>query len=353
MRRSAAVGLVLLGLLAGPAGAEDAKVLRVRPGESIAAAIERATPGTVIEVEPGVYHEALAVDWHDITLRGLVSEDGRRPVLDGQGELADGVIASGSPFTMSGFAIRRYQGNGVSPQSVRGVTLRDLHIEDPGLYGVYPVQAWNVEIRDCVITGASDAGIYVGSSNRAKIIGNEVHGNVVGIYVQNTNDAEVRDNHAHDNAVGVLVGVEPLRLQKSTSRTVLRGNRILSNNHANFGDPHDLVGQLPPGIGVLVLAADATRIERNIIRANHTLGIGILALPSAKAAQDPDLDPSPDRNRIGRNEVADNGTDPQPPRGGLTLPVGAFVWDGHGSENCAVSSVTTPKPLPRCGATHQ
>ena len=36
-------------------------------------------------------------------MRGIVRGD-QRPILDGRGELGDGVIASGSPFSMSGFA---------------------------------------------------------------------------------------------------------------------------------------------------------------------------------------------------------------------------------------------------------
>jgi len=351
VRRVVLTSLALAALACSDA-ADERRVLRVRAGESIAAAIDRAEPGTTIEVEPGVYHEALVVDTHDITLRGLAGSDGSRPVLDGRGRLADGVIASGSPFTIVGFSIRRYQASGVSPQSVRGVTLADLHIEDPGIYGVYPVQAWDAEVRDCVISGASDAGIYVGSSNRVKIVGNEVQGNVVGIYIQNTNDAEVRGNHAHDNTIGVLIGVEPLRVQKSTSRTRLHANRVVSNNHPNFGDRETFVGQLPPGIGVLVLAADHTTIEGNQVRDNRTMGVGIIALPALKAALDPDLDPLPDGNRLGSNQLAGNGVNPQPPGGPLALPPGALVWDGHGTGNCVEVEVsTTPAELPACPAT--
>ena len=62
---------LLLVACATPAPA-PAQSLRVRSGESIAAALELATPGTVVEVEPGVYHEALVVDTPNVTLRGIV-----------------------------------------------------------------------------------------------------------------------------------------------------------------------------------------------------------------------------------------------------------------------------------------
>jgi hypothetical protein len=127
--------LALTAALATPAAGQH---VRVRSGESIAAALEQAGPGAVIEVEPGLYHEALVVDTPNVTLRGIVRGP-ERPVLDGRGTLNDGVIASGSPFTMTGFAVRHYKGNGVSTQGVDGVFLTDLVIDDTGLYGVYPV----------------------------------------------------------------------------------------------------------------------------------------------------------------------------------------------------------------------
>ena len=133
------LGFVVLG------ASGRADVIRVASGESIAVAIEAAPAGSVIEVEPGLYHEALLVDRGGITLRGLVSGS-QRPVLDGKGELNDGVIATGSPFAMTGFEIRHYKGNGVTTQGVDGVFLSDLVVDDAGLYGVYPVQSRNMAV---------------------------------------------------------------------------------------------------------------------------------------------------------------------------------------------------------------
>jgi parallel beta-helix repeat protein len=349
MKRAGLILLALAGMGASmPASGESTATIRVRAGESIAGAIERADPGTTIEVEPGVYRESLTVDQPGITLRGLV-EGERRPVLDGEGERNDAVIASGKAFAMSGFGVRSYRGNGVTTQGVRGVVLRDLEIESPGLYGVYPVETWELEVTACEIRGATDAGIYVGSSNRAKIHGNETTGNVVGIHIQNSNDVEVRENHVHGNTVGVLVSVAPLRLQKSTARVRVRSNRIEGNNLANFGDPNALVGRLPAGLGLLVLGADETLFENNAVHGNETLGVGVLRVPKEEAAKDPDIDPSPDRNRIGANELDGNGLRPHSSPLSASIPSGAAVWDGLGDGNCADASVDTqPVAMPRC-----
>ena len=43
---------------------------RVKPGQSIQAAVDQARPGDTIEVLPGTYKEQVLVDIDDITLRG-------------------------------------------------------------------------------------------------------------------------------------------------------------------------------------------------------------------------------------------------------------------------------------------
>ena len=114
----------------------------------------------MIEVEPGVYREALVVDTPNITLRGIV-RGAERPVLDGGGEKNDGVIASGSPFAMSGFRVQHYRGNGVTTQGVSGVTLDDLIVDDAGLYGVYPVQSQDIRVTKELINACLPLRINV------------------------------------------------------------------------------------------------------------------------------------------------------------------------------------------------
>ncbi len=327
-----------------------ADVIRVASGDSIAEALEEAPPGSIIEVEPGIYHEALSVDTPGITLRGLV-RGSQRPILDGRNKLNDGVIASGSPFTMSGFGIRHYKGNGVSTQGVDGVTLTDLEIDDTGLYGVYPVQSRNVVVTHCTITRIKDAGIYVGESERALVAYNEVHHNVAGIEIENTNDAEVRDNLAFENTAGILVFVLPGKVLKEARRNRVHRNWVVRNNHENFGDPAAIVGQLPPGIGILVMGADGTVVENNRVKDNGSIGIGLIRLAADEAARDPEQEPLAEGNQIRGNYLSGNGLDPDPSVVEGYGGGGDFAWDGTGRDNCvdlADSDVIAGIPLRGC-----
>jgi len=326
----------LLALLcaAGLAAGAAAETLRVRAGESISRAIARAAPGSVIEVEPGVYHEALVVDTPGITLRGVV-RGSERPVLDGRGKLNDGVIASASPFAISGFGVRRYKGNGVTTQGVDGALFRDLVVDDTGLYGVYPVQSRNITVVHCTVTRVRDAGIYVGESERALVAYNEVHRNVAGIEIENSNDTEVRDNLVYDNTAGILVFVLPGKVLKEARRNRVHSNWVVRNNTRNFGDPESTVGSLPAGIGILVMGADDSVVEGNWVKQNRSVGIGLIRLAEEDAAQDPEQEPLADRNRIGFNYLSQNGDNPHRDVKSQYGGGGDFAWDGSGRDNCA------------------
>jgi len=347
--------LVLLAPLAlallVAAGAEaQTRTLRVAEGGSIAAALEEATPGTVIEVEPGVYPEALRVETPNLTLRGLVRGE-ERPVLEGGGERNDGVIALASPFTMTGFRVQHYKGNGVTTQGVDGVFLSDLVIDDTGLYGVYPVQSRNITVTHTTVTRIKDAAIYVGESNEALVAYNEVHSNVAGIEIENTNDAVVRDNLVYDNTAGILVFVLPGKVQKEGLRTDVFRNWVTNNNTPNFGDPEAIVGQLPPGIGLMVMGADDTTLEDNWIKGNDSAGIVVIRLPEEESQKDPELEPLPDRTTIGFHYFLENGGDPDPKVSEGYGGSGDLLWDGTGRGNCAdVPDPTTlgGAPLPSC-----
>ncbi len=341
----------VLALLLAAGSTSQAETLRVKAGETITSAIEKAKPGATIEVEPGVYHEALTIDTPGITLRGLV-RGGERPVLDGRGELNDGVIVSGGPFTMTGFGVRHYKGNGVTTQGVDGVFLSDLVIDDTGLYGVYPVQSRNITVTHCTVTRISDAGIYVGESNKALVAYNEVHGNVAGIEIENTNDAVVRDNLAYDNTAGILVFVLPGKVQKEGLRTEVFRNWAVRNNRENFGDPEAIVGALPHGLGILVMGADDTSVHGNWVKDNVSAGIGIVRLAEDQAAKDPELEPLTDRVRVGPNFLRRNGLEPHPLITEGYGGGGDFLWDGTGTDNCADLSdaaVRGGAPMRGCG----
>lgn len=316
----------------------------VHPGESIQAALSqmpRTADSWIVQIQPGIYHETVSVDRSGVTLIGEVTGSGPedRPILDGTVEggrlLKDAVIVSGAYFTMQGFTVRNYSGNGVTTSKTHHITLRDIIADNSGRYGVYPVESEDIIIDKCVATGISDAGIYVGQSRRATVTNCRVYKNVAGIEIENTVDALVENNEAYDNTAGLLAFVLPNNPSKVGQNCTMRNNNVHDNNRANWGDPTAIVSKVPAGIGFAVMAADGTVIENNQITGNRSVGVAIIGL--AQLISDPtgiDVEPDPDRTMLRKNTYSGNGKDPDPGLGGAGFKGGDILWDGHGKDNC-------------------
>jgi parallel beta-helix repeat protein len=316
----------------GPSKRQPA-VLRVNPGESIQAALDRSIPGDTIEIRPGSYNETLLVDVNNITIRGLKEGD-RRPILDGQNKLTDAVITSSHNFTVENLVVKDYVNNGITVHGGQNATFRDLEVHNAGLYGVYPVECKGVLVERVLATGIKDAAIYVGQSADIIVRNCEVHSNVTGIEIENSVRALVENNYAHDNTGGILVFLLPNNPSKVGSDTTVKNNRIINNNHANFGDPTSVVGKVQPGTGMLIMAADRTVVTENEIRGNDSFGLAVLGLAIAfPKGRTFDVGAIPEGNRIFNNKFSENGRNP----GESVKELGAMnvdiLWDGSGWDN--------------------
>src|SRR5262249_40939836 len=159
----------------------------------------------------------------------------------------------------------------------------------------------------------------------------EAHDNVTGIEIENSVRALVENNYAHDNTGGILVFLLPNNPSKVGSDTTVKNNRIINNNHPNFGDPTSTVGRVQPGTGLLIMAGERKTVTENENRGNNSFGIAVvglaIAFPKGKVF---DVGAIPEGNRIFNNKLADNGHNP----GGLVKQLGALnvdiLWDGSG-----------------------
>jgi parallel beta-helix repeat protein len=325
----------------------------VRPGQSIQAAVDRAQRGDRIEVLPGVYHQSIMIDKAGVSLIG-VQINGERPVLDGENKLGDAVQGSADDFLMQGFLIRNYTGNGVVNHRGHKVAYRDLIVENPGLYAVYPVECIGVVVEGCVVSGAKDAGIYVGQSRDIIVRNNEVFHNVAGIEIENSVRALVANNSAHHNTGGILVFLLPNNPSKVGSHTRVVNNRSWENNHENFGKPGTTVSYIPPGLGMLIMAADHTEVTHNEIFGNDSQGIQMISYLTSQVAPkkkiELDIEPNSDNNLIHDNVYHDNGRHPARTYVEQNIPGGDIAWDGTGVGNGwqeAPGVKTFPAELPR------
>ncbi|MEZ4671253.1 MAG: parallel beta-helix domain-containing protein [Anaerolineae bacterium] len=312
----------------------DPETITVKAGESIQAGVDQAQPGDTILVEPGIYNETVYVDSPKITIKGIVNGEDR-PWLDGEKTRSDGFNTTGDDFVLEGFGIRNYIGNGVLTTGAERVVYRDLIIRDAGLYGLYPVESTDILIENNIVSGIADAGIYVGQSRGPIIVrNNEVHDNVTGIEIENSTNAEVYDNYAHDNTGGILVFLLPNNPSKVGYNTRVYNNRIINNNHANFGKRNSTVSKVPPGTGIMIMTADNTEVFGNIISGNQTFGVALTSLYTLYSRDTVfDLGALPENNWIHGNTYDNNGYDAQGLVKELGLSGADVMWTGEGWNN--------------------
>lgn len=195
-------------MLAFAVAAAAAHTWRVRPGESIAAAVERAAAGDTIEIERGHYEAHLRID-KPLTLEGI-----DRPTLDG-GERGDVIRVTSPDVTIEGLIVRdsgadlgaQNAGIYLQPGAHRATVRRNFLVHN--LFGLWIEKADDAVIEGNVITGKRELasaqrgnGIQLYDSQRARIVGNHISFARDGIYVDVSNHALFRGNRIHDLRYG-------------------------------------------------------------------------------------------------------------------------------------------------------
>lgn len=287
------------------------------------AALIAAQPKTIIEMPAGTFHflAELSVSVDNIVLRGqgMTAEGGTVLNFTGQTSGAQGILATGNNFVVEDLAVEDTAGDAIKMEGSNGVTVRRVRVEwtggpdeNNGPYGFYPVQSRNVLIEDSEVSGASDAGVYVGQSEVIIVRRNYVHENVAGIEIENSKFADVYENNTTGNTGGILVFDLPGPQVQGGEATRVFNNRIVDNNEPNFAPAGNIVGTVPAGTGLMIMANDDIEAFGNTITGNKTFASLIVSYYFVKInVSKPSYDPVPEKIYIHDNTMSNNAYDPQ------------------------------------------
>ncbi len=262
--------LTLTMLVAGPA--LQAGEWRVRPGESIAAALQAAQAHDVVIVERGDYEEHLVID-KPLTLRGE-----NRPTISGGGS-GDVIRITAPDVTVEGFIVRD-SGSDLTAQNAGIYVVPGAHrvvIKDNDLaydlFGLWIEGVDDVQVINNLITGKRDLlssqrgnGIQLYNTNGAQIIGNNISFARDGIYVDVSHRAVFRNNKMHQLRYGthymnsyynVWEGNESY-LNRSGLALMETRNQTVRNNIAWGNTDH----------GIMLRTLQDSVIENNVVAGN-------------------------------------------------------------------------------------
>jgi len=172
--------------------------------QTIAAALELASPGDFIRVEPGHYREHNLVIDKPVTLEGIGN-----PLVDGEGNGTLLVIRA-NEVTVRGFDLRNTGRSHINDYAAilidgaSNVTIEQNRLQDI-FFGIYLAETQGSLIQNNQILSkerretASGNGIHLWNSKEARILNNRIEGQRDGIYLEFVTDTEVSGNHSSRN----------------------------------------------------------------------------------------------------------------------------------------------------------
>lgn len=294
-----AASTVVLGLTAGPAvpmagaagtaGASLAQRLVVRPGESIQAAVDRAAPGDVVYVEPGVYRGSVQITVPRLTLRGYGPGTVIAPSAGGTenacARAGHGLCVTGtaareaSDVRLGDLTVAGFKKNGVNATLADRLEVRRVTTRDNGQQGISLEQSVRAVFVGNESENNGESGIFLANfvnaeggaldTGGAVIRDNRLVGNRIGVVLRRVRDLVVERNHITDNCGGIFVVGDEGRPQAGD--LTIRRNLVAENNRycvspANHGLPNI------QGVGILLTGATGVRVTANRVLGNASTG---------------------------------------------------------------------------------
>lgn len=182
--------------------------ITVQQGEVIQNAIDTASAGHTICVEPGTYEEELRIETGGISL--VAADPENKPQITGG---TNGILISGA----------------------ENITVRGFYIFGVSNYGINVEGANNAGVFDNIITDVDNFGIRVFNSELVELSGNELINNFEGLFLRSSDYAIVSGNiisGTYNTARNRGHGIRSI----SSIEIQILGNTITGNNSSGIWD---------------------------------------------------------------------------------------------------------------------
>ncbi|MFL5797350.1 MAG: nitrous oxide reductase family maturation protein NosD [Actinomycetota bacterium] len=244
---------------------------------TLAAAIERSSPGDVILLAPGTYRGGVIVppDHLGITIRG---EDRNSVVFDGHDRTSTGIAIAADAVTVENLTMHSFPGNALVWKSVDGYRARFVTVWNVGGYGMYAVDSRNGVIERSLVSGAADAAFYVGECHPCHALLRDDTAMLSGIGYSGTNaggELVVRDSTFDRNGTGILPNSFDDERDPPQRDAAFLNNRVVGSGTVPTPASDPVDGLIGLGIGVAGGVDDVVR--GNEVEGSDRYGIAVFA----------------------------------------------------------------------------
>lgn len=235
------------------------------PFGTLAHAICNLIPGQTLYVLPGTYYESVILgafgdDGAPIMIKGVV-EDGKYPVLDGEGKRTLGIaLVESQNFVIEGLEFRNYSESGVRILVGSDFIVRDTLFVDNGRTSIDPDsdgEGFGIDI-DGVKNVLIEDSEFSGNGPNQERWENFTLG--MGINTYEIENSIIRNNYVHDTIGGGI-------LVEDSQNVLVENNRIEDNELDANGDYWDG--------GIWVDGGRNITLRGNTITGNHGPGLNL------------------------------------------------------------------------------
>lgn len=270
MRRSLYTLNVIVWLfLSGLSWESGANTLHVNP-DNFESEMNNLQANDHVILKSGMYFltRPLTLFQHNIS---LAAERNGAVILDFSSldDGAQGILIRGNGVSLFGLNLVNPPGDGIVARGVERLVIDQVSVvwwptvRRPGGYGIYPVMSRHITVTNSHVSGANEAGIYVGQTHFADVLNNHTVDNVIGIDIENSSFVTVSKNVVINNSVGIAVTGRPYLRVKNPLRTRVVDNVLTDNNLLNFAPRGSFAESLGNGVGVLGVAVKELSISGN------------------------------------------------------------------------------------------
>jgi plastocyanin len=306
-------------------GGDDVRPKLVVPKDfpTIQQAVNHASPGSTIVIQPGVYKTSVTVQTPNLIIRGV---DRFRTVLDGEDERGNGITVDGTRnVTIKNLTVKNYVGNGIYINNTTGYTVDHVDAIKGRTYGIYAFDSYDGVIKNSFAYGSGDGAYYIGECLNCSALIENVVGtwSYLGYSGTNATGVVIRDSVFRHNAIGIAPNTLPTEELGPNRGTFIYNNRIFNNNYgtipgAGFSDQEGTPIGIPIGTGIFLAGVENNVAIDNRIWDHNSYGV----LVGVSVDSDPPMNNTVMNNWIRNSDFDEDGY-------GYAL-----AYDGNGGLNC-------------------